>query len=142
MADLSITATQVLKGSGAVVANGTAGATITAGQTLYADSTDSNKLKLAQADGTAAEATCVGIALHAAGSGQPIQYQTGGTITIGAGAAPAEGMIYVLSDTAGGLAPHTDADDPVSTEYTSIIGAADGSNGIVLKILNSGQQTA
>ena len=142
MADLSVTATQVLKGSGAVVANGTAGATITAGQTLYKDSTDSNKLKLAQCDGTAAEAVCVGIALHASASGQPVQYQTGGTITIGAGAAPAEGMIYTLSDTAGGIAPHTDADDPVSTEYTTILGTGDGSNGIVLKISASGQQTA
>ena len=141
MADLAITATQVLKSTGAVIQNVTAGATVTAGQTVYKD-VSVGTYKLAQCDGTSEEATCAGIALHAATSGQPLQIQSGGTIIIGAAASVVEGMVYTLSDTAGGIAPHTDADDPISTEYATVLGVGDGSSGIVMSINNSGQQVA
>jgi hypothetical protein len=65
MADLTITAASVLAGSGAKKVNGTAGATITAGQAVYLDSAD-NEYKLADNDSaTAAVRTVAGIALHA-----------------------------------------------------------------------------
>jgi hypothetical protein len=106
MADLTVTAASVLLTSGSVE-SGTAGAAITAGQALYKDSTDSYSLKLAQADGTAAEADAVGIALHAAGDGQPIAYaRTGAVINIGA--TTAKTTTYVVSATAGGVAPQAD----------------------------------
>ena len=69
MADLTITAANVALESG-TQATGTAGATITQGQPLYKDSTDSNHLKPTDAD-VAASAACVGIALSAASDGQP-----------------------------------------------------------------------
>ncbi len=106
MADIAITAANVVKGSGASTSSGTAGASITAGQTLYLDSA-TNTLKLADANSTAATAACVGIALHAASSNQPIQYLTQGPITIG-GTLTA-GVFYIASATAGGVAPASDA---------------------------------
>jgi predicted cupin superfamily sugar epimerase len=106
MADLTITAASVLLSSGRTD-TGTAGATITAGQAVYIDATDSNKLKLAQADGTAAEVDAVGIALHAALTGQPLRYAVDGT-TINIGATTAKNTTYVVSTVAGGVAPSTD----------------------------------
>ena len=101
MADLTITVANVAKGTGASTTNGTAGATITAGQVVYLDSADS-RYKLADTDSaTAAVRAPVGIALHAALSGQPLQILTGGLITIGA--TTVVGVPYYLSGTAGGI---------------------------------------
>ena len=138
MADLTITASQVLPGTGVTQANGTAGETITAGQPVYKDSTDSNHLKLAGAASTAAIATCVGISAHASLDGQPLTYYTAGLVTIGAGAAPAEGVMYTLSTTAGKIT--TDA--IVSTEYLTYLGTANGSNQIDISLDVTGQQLA
>lgn len=106
MADLTITAASVVKGSNAVVDNGTAGASITAGQAVYKDAA-TGTYKLADADsGTAAARQAVGVALHAAASGQPLQVQTKGQITIGA--TVAVGTAYCASATAGGVCPNAD----------------------------------
>ena len=101
MADLAITAANVLKGANAVFQAGIAGATITAGQPLYLDS-NTNTYKLADADASAAAATVVGVSLNGASSGQPVSinfsdddFTTGGTMTVGA--------IYILSNNAGGV---------------------------------------
>lgn len=116
MADLSITAANVLKSATAQTATGTAGATITAGQALYIDTSDSNKLKLAQA--TSTKYAFAGIALHAAASGQPIAYVTqDAELTIGA--TVAVGVVYGLSDTAGGICPVADNG---SGDYATVIG--------------------
>lgn len=112
MTDLSVTPGNVSASTAAKKGKGTAGASITAGQTLYEDASDLDswgkpKLKLADSDAAVALRTCVGIALHAASSGQPIQYviedpafTPGGTLVVG--------VIYVLSDTAGGIMPAAD----------------------------------
>lgn len=126
MADLTITAANVAFTSG-TTANGTAGATITAGQALYLDSTTST-LKLAQCDGTAAEYAVVGVALHGSLSGQPLTYaRTGATINIGA--TTAKTTTYVLSATAGGVAPQADL---VSGNRIVRIGHAQGTTGVLL----------
>lgn len=136
MADLSVTATQVQPGTtDAQFAQGTAGATITAGQAVYLDAATST-LKLADCDLSAAAAAAVGIALHGAASGQPLKYQTSGTITIGAGAAPAVGTIYCLSATAGGICPSADL---VTTNRATVLGVGAATNTIILKIHASGQ---
>jgi hypothetical protein len=124
MADLTVTPGSVLFTSGTKV-TGTAGAAVTAGQAVYSDSTTST-LKLAQADGTAAEAAVVGVALHAAGSGQPLVYAAQGSL-INIGATTSTATTYVASATAGGVAPQADL---VSTNKITRIGyatAADGS---------------
>jgi hypothetical protein len=117
MADLTITAANVLAGSGAQFSTGTAGATVTAGQPVYQDATDSNKWKPADGNASLAAATVIGIALHASLAGQPLKVQTLGDITIGA--TVTVGGVYVLSATAGGIAPVADL---ASGNFTFIIG--------------------
>jgi hypothetical protein len=134
MADLTITAASVLQTSGPSN-HGTAGATITAGQSIYKDASDSNKLKLAQCDGTAAEADAVGIALHAAGNGQPLRYaETGAVINIGA--TTAKTTSYMVSATAGGVAPQADLTGGQRIVYLGYATAADGT--FVVNIRNAG----
>lgn len=105
MADLTITAANVAKGTNAaVVSSYLAGASITAGQSVYLDSA-TNTIKLADADALASSAA-VGVALNAASSGQPITYQRSGNITIGA--TVAVGVAYYVSTTAGGICLESD----------------------------------
>lgn len=112
MADKSVTAGSVLAGANAHRRKGIAGATITAGQAVYEDSTDSNKFKLADANASAATANCAGIALHGASSGQPLEideedddFTPGFTLDL---SVAADSGVYVLSATAGGIAPMDD----------------------------------
>ncbi|RAI34526.1 hypothetical protein [Rhodoplanes serenus] len=106
MADLSITAANVIAGSDAAIVNGRAGATVTAGQVVYREAS-TGKYKLAYNDSATAEVKVpAGIALHGAADGQPLAVQTGGDITIGATLTP--GSAYVLSSTPGAIAPVAD----------------------------------
>ena len=116
MTDLTITAADVLAQGGANIADGVAAATITAGQALVKDS--SGQLILAS-DASAVLAAVVGVALHAALTGQPIKYQTSGRVDLGA--TLAIGKHYVLS-TAGAIAP---VDDIAGGEFASYIGWAE-----------------
>lgn len=131
MADLTITAASVAKGSDAMVENGTAGAAITAGQTVYLDTT-SGTMKLSDNDGTGTRSVR-GIALHAAAVGQPIAYQRSGDITIGS--ALTAGQDYWLSSTPGGIAPRADLTtgmDPI------LIGVAKSASVLTLAIVDVG----
>jgi len=143
MVALSVTATQVLKGSSAIIEQGLAGATITAGQAVYKDTgVTPNKWKLADADLSAAAAGLngVGIALNGAADGQPIDVQTGGNeFTIGAAAAPAAGTIYCVGATAGTVVPDTDI---ASGDYVVTLGVGDGTSKIVGGIKYTGVQHA
>lgn len=105
MADLTITAANVIAGATAKLGSGTAGAAITAGQPLYYDST-SGTYKPADSDASAATADCVGIALHAAATGQPLQFAKSGAVTIGA--TLTAGTAYYLSSNPGGICPLAD----------------------------------
>jgi hypothetical protein len=135
MADLTVTAASVLFTTG-TKSTGVAGAAITAGQPLYIDTANNNVLKLAQCDSTALEATVEGIALHAAGTGQPIVYAANGS-TINVGATTAKTTTYLVSATAGGIAPQAD----ISTGGFRIsrIGYATATDGtFVVDIRNTG----
>lgn len=136
MADLVITAASVAAGSGAQFdRNGTAGATITAGQLLYKDT--ANLYQLSDANGAAAARKIDGVAMHASLAGQPIAVQTSGQITIGA--TIAIGTVYGLSDTPGGItafAPGTTG--LLSGMGTCILGVAITTTVIDMKINNSG----
>lgn len=133
MADLTITAGSVLFTSGTYQTR-TAGAAITAGQAVYYDSS-TDRLKLAQCDGTAAEVDAVGIALHGAASGQPLSYAGQGAV-INIGATTAKGVEYVVSAAAGGVAP---LGDLVSTNKYTRLGYATGTTGaFVVDIKNTG----
>lgn len=132
MADLSVTVANVGAGSSAVVDNGRlAGATITAGQFVYLDS--SSTWQLMQCDGTAAEAGSggtFGMALHGALAGQPLAVQTGGIADPGATVTVAK--VYVVSETAGNACPI--ADITTSTRRLTILGFGDSATTIDMSI--------
>lgn len=132
MADITITAANVVIGADANVVHGSAGATITAGQVVYFDSTTST-YKLADADGAVALRTPVGVALHAASSGQPLAVCTGGDVTIGA--TMTAGLAYYLSGTAGGICPVADVG---AGEYVCLIGLAKSTTVLTIGIKITG----
>ncbi len=132
MADLTITAASVVKGANAVLEAGTSGATITAGQVVYRDS--SYKYQLCDADSATADAKKIrGVALNGASDGQPLTILKDGEVTIGA--TLVAGTTYVLSDTAGGIAPQADLG---SGDDVSILGSAKSTSIISVKINNTG----
>jgi hypothetical protein len=119
MADLTVTAANVVPGAGARITNGTAGATITAGQVVYLDPAD-NRFKLADCDNASATIReAFGIATHGALTGQPLAVQTAGELAMGA--IMLAGVAYYLSPNAGGIAPVADI---LSGDNTVIIGMA------------------
>lgn len=133
MADLVLTAANVAAGTGARVEHGTAGAAVTAGQVVYADSA-TNTYKLADNNsGTAAARAPFGIALHAASTGQPLQVQTTGPITIGA--TLTAGVAYYLSGTPGAICPVADL---VTGMYPTALGIAISATQLDINIEQSG----
>lgn len=134
MADLTITAANVVSGAGAKIEHGTAGATITAGQVVYLDSLTTGKWLLADNNSaTAAARSPRGVALHGASLNQPIAVQTEGPITIGA--TVTAGVAYYLSDTPGGICVVADL---ASGEYPTVLGLATSASVLNLKIQSSG----
>ena len=126
MADISVTASAVQAAATALLGNGTAGGTITAGQPVYKDATDSNKLKAAVNSSVAASAV-VGIALNGASDEQPVDYIRAGDLTFNS--VLTVGEIYVLSANAGGIAPEADNG---SGEYVTTLGI--GKTATVMKV--------
>lgn len=135
MTDLSITAANVKASTGATRSSAPAGETITAGQSLYVGS--DSKVYKSDANGTALTAAIVGIALNGAALDQPVFYQTGGAITIGA--TVVVGGIYVASGTAGGIAPFADLG---TNDYVSIIGYGQTAAIILMDLNPTGIQHA
>lgn len=131
MADITVTAGNVVQGTGAQTKQVTYGATITAGMPVYKD-TETSTYK-ACVTTTAATANCEGIALNGGANGQPGLIQTSGQITIGG--TVAVGTIYTVSDNAGGIAP--DADRGAS-DYVTVIGVGITTAIIDLSIKASG----
>ena len=131
-ADLSFTATSVVSGTDATFASGTSGGTITAGMPIYIDTSASNVLKPCDCDASDLASTVAGIALHAATTGQPIKYQTGGNITYNN--CFTAGKAVVASATAGGIALIAD----LATNWrTSILGVALSTTSLKMNIINS-----
>jgi len=134
MADLSVVAADVaLHSTAGSITQVTYGATITQGQALYKDATDSNKYKLADADLSEAAATVAGIALTPGDSGDKGYIVQSGAIDLGV--TITVGEIYVLSGNAGGIAPEADL---ATLDYVSIIGVGAAADQLDIKINNSG----
>lgn len=132
--DLVITAASVVPAADAVVVDATAGATLTAGQLVYQDTADSNKMKLSDAQtATAAARTVYGLTLNGASNGQPVKILRSGTVTIGA--TVATGQVYAMSAAAGMICPYGDI---VSTDYVSVVGVAINTTQIYVNVTNSG----
>lgn len=133
MADISITAANVIAGSNATVEHGTAGATITAGQVVYKAASD-KKWKLADNNSATSEVRiATGVALNGASNGQPISVQKAGDITIGG--TMTAGVAYYLSDTPGGICPVADL---ASGEYSCLLGMSKSTTVLALDISYSG----
>ena len=131
MADLTITAANVAPSTGAQKSTGIAGVAITAGQSVYVDS--SGLVQLAKAD-TAVHAAATGIALDNAAAGQPITYQTGGTITIGATVVKA-GFYFVSAANGGGICLQADL---ATGNYPTLLGYAPNTTTLVVSPIAPG----
>jgi predicted transcriptional regulator len=137
VADLAITASQVLRISGNVE-TAYAGEAINAGQAVYKD-TSTGILYKSDADASGKDGVD-GIALNSAGTGQAVTFlKDGGEITLGAAAAPTLALIYILSATAGGICPASDLANPMKT---TVIGVASSGTALKLDIFRSGYTKA
>jgi hypothetical protein len=134
-ADISITAASVVPSASAKFATKTAGATITAGQVVYEDTSDSNKVKLADTDSATALARVVfGIAAGGAAAGQPVRIiREDPALTLGA--VVAIGDIIILSGTAGAICPSTDA---ATGDYVTFLAVATSTTVVNFKPVASG----
>jgi hypothetical protein len=139
VANLTITAAEVLQSSTGRVSPGVCGETLAAGDVVYKDSGDSNKLKLGDSNhSTTAKSVIVGIMVNGGAAGQPADYCSKDSgFTIGTTAAPVAGEVYCLSTTAGKLCPLSDF-GTANTARVSIIGVGKAAGGLNLSILNSG----
>lgn len=119
MADLTITASAVLSSADATTENGTAGATIAAGQRVYLD-TATGRYELADADAaTVLERRTRGIALNSASDGQALRIHKAGDLTVGA--ILTAGTTYYGSPTPGAICERADV---LTGDYVEIIGVA------------------
>src|SRR5688500_13099898 len=100
MANLAITAANVLASANALKLEGVAAEAITAGQPVYKAATDGNRLNIADANTSAATSAVIGIALHGAAAGQPLTYVYEDSAFTPGGALPV-GQTYCVSATAG-----------------------------------------
>lgn len=129
MADISITAANVFGNSQATIDKSrNLGATVTAGQTVYLDTTN-NVWMLSNCVGNATVRQTNGIVLNSGSSGQPAAVLTAGLISIGG--TVTQGRVYIQSNTAGGIAPVTDL---TTNWYTNIIGTATNAAAIQVQL--------
>lgn len=135
MADLSLTANNVVPDDGYASVMGVAGETLTAGVVVYLKESDTRYWK-AHTETSSATSTAIGIALNGAAAGQPVRVMTGGTVTIGA--TVGVGTLYILS-TAGLICPSADL---ATSDWVTYLGVATTAAKLKLGIQVSGVQKA
>ena len=133
MADIVVVVAEVRKGTDGTLNRGitATGVTITAGAALYRLADDT--IGLADADSTVITSTCIGFATHGSLAGQVIEFQNGGSITLGATAAMTTGESYYTSDAPGFIRPAGDID---SGDWITFLGVASSAG--VLKMPGTG----
>lgn len=131
MANLTITASAVIPSASATLQTGFSGVAIAAGEVIYKDTGDSNKLKLADAnDASAIVRTVAGIAVNSAAAGQPVTYASEDPdLTLGAMLFEA-GDAFILSATPGKIAPVADL---ATGMYPTFLGFANSDGKINFK---------
>lgn len=132
MTALTITAANVAPQSNAVFADHIAGETITAGMSVYIDTTTGKAMK-ADANASAASAVARGIATHGASNGQPLRVQVDGDIAMGA--TLTVNTAYIVGATAGDVAPIADI---TTGWYGALLGIAISTSVLRLGIRNTG----
>lgn len=136
MADITtVNAAGVKPTSNTVIVWGTAGATITAGQPVYADPADSYKLKPAASTNQTQAKNVVGIALNGASADQPVAYASSGDVTFAftSGSFTAA-TVYVLGNGTGLISPSADLDSSTNTRYGTVLGIAASTTNLRLGI--------
>lgn len=129
MVDLSQTAANVMWNSGTPVITKTAGAAITAGQTVYLKASD-NKIYLTDADDST-EIDCVGIAMNTCAASQPVTYAPDGA-NVDVGATTTAGTQYVCSAAVdGNIAP---AADLTTADYVKNVFVGSGTSDVTIDI--------
>lgn len=131
MADLTQTAANIRRQVTTQRNSVTAGEAITAGMPVYRKAADNEWYKAA--DTSAALANAGGVALTNAGDGEVLDIATKGPINLGA--TLTIGEIYVLSGTAGNVAP---VGDLLSGNFVTILGVASTASQLELQITASG----
>lgn len=112
-----------------MLTSGTAGETITAGMSVYFNSSTSLWMK-ADANDTAVKSgsgTSYGIAACGSSNGQALSIITADSGGLTIGGTTTAGTVYVVSATAGGICPWADL---TSTQYVTILGIGQASNKI------------
>lgn len=129
MADLTITAANVVAGENSTQKQRSAGETITAGKAVYLSSATKKYMLADSNSGTAEARKATGIALNGASLNQPITVHEFGDLTLGATLTP--GTAYYLSDTPGGICPLADVG---SGEYVCQLGIAKSATVLAVNI--------
>jgi hypothetical protein len=135
MANIAITAANLIPAEGYSYQDGIAGATFVPGDVAYTSAVNGQFL-LADNNDTAVKAAVTGIALTAAVAGQPLRLRTGGTAAVGA-VLTLNDAVYCLSSDAGKICPYSDLG---SGDYVSIIGVPLSTSSLRVAIRNSGIQ--
>lgn len=136
MADITITAANVVPGDNVSTVTGVAGETIAQGKAVYRSSTTSKYMLADSNSGTLEARIPVGIALTGSSLNQPIVVVKSGDVTIDA--TLTAGVAYYLSDTPGGICPVADVGSGEAVcllgfaKTTAILGVAIQSPGVVL----------
>lgn len=131
MADLSQTPANVESGSDAITQRVQAGEALEAGMPVYLSSSDGKYYKADADDSSKYDA--IGVALCGASADGYFIIQTAGDMVVGA--TTTQGEVYVVSDTAGSIAPCTD----LTTDwYPCIVGIAKDTSGTLKLVLKSG----
>ncbi|MGJ5032357.1 hypothetical protein ACQR1I_36350 [Bradyrhizobium sp. HKCCYLS2038] len=135
MADLTITAANVLASGQADKETGTAGATVTAGQPVYKEAA-TGLFKLLDVDSATAEARVYyGTALHGSLNGQPLTVaKSDPNFTPGASGMTVGARLYG-SSTPGGIAPEADI---TTGKYVVQLGVVTSATTMNLRPFNSG----
>jgi hypothetical protein len=133
MADLTVTAANIIPATGAVILSGIAGGTITAGQAIYEDGAAGSVLKAAQGT-TLAASRVVGIALNGGAIGQRIAYIQSGNLAVGT--ILTVGQTYVTSAAvAGSIAPLADL---TTGHFPAILGIATTTSNLKVSLVIGG----
>jgi hypothetical protein len=137
MADLS-SITAVRPTATTTKIDATYGATIAAGQSVYKDTADGDKWKLADADNTTVTAGSggVGIAMTPGVDDGKGIIATGGSVIL-VGTTMAVGTTYIVSDTPGGIKPTADA---ASGDNVTLLGNAATTTQLDITAVATGNQ--
>lgn len=131
MAELTIDPLPVIASAAASWDSGISGEAVEAGNPIYKDASDSNKLKLATSGGTIEQAAVVGVALHASSAGQPLEYAKSDPSLGGMAAGLDPATPVYLGDTPGSV-----TDDPSGANFITFLGFALAGEDLQLNIVN------